>query len=388
MFSPFMRQQRGSISIMVLLIVLFLGIILMGLLSRVNLGARSVSQTANLIEAQYAAEAGAKRAIVGLQQGRTDWGWLGEDPVTFSDNADKTYTVTIAPNPVSASNVIVDGEPPSPGNYTVTSTGRITGTQDSFTKTIIAEVSITSLAPNDVPKDYGVYAGGKDENDRSIYTASGSIPINNTKIAGSGKIIGIGGSCTKDENTSINLPSYSYSEYIASSPTPRPLFPAASPLKDNTNLLAGGNYYYNGTLTIKYPQNNNITLKVNTGNTVVVFVKNDLIFDTNLNVDISGTGKLLFIVGGTVQTIGNNSNFKNTLIYSHGNINLGQNSNFNNGCCLISKGAIKFGQSNNVSNLDLNLIDTLNEVMGDFSLPSQEDPSTDPSSSTVKWRLS
>ncbi len=166
-----LRNQRGSLAITGLLVMLVTLIIVGGVAPYVTTELRAMRQNTDVVEAQYVAEAGIKRALVGFMQGRADWAWAdGETRNSFEDNSNKIYTVTITP-------AIANGTVPPTGTYTIASTGRI----GDVSKVSRCQVRIAAgnnggganeaLGQSDVFSRYVVYDLNK------FYVYGGSYPI-------------------------------------------------------------------------------------------------------------------------------------------------------------------------------------------------------------------
>lgn len=85
-------NRQGSVTILAIGVMVFLGILLSGVLPMITQEVRSGTMNRDVIEAQYAAEAGIKRVIVALEEKQTDWNdWIGKEK-NFADK-EKTYNV-------------------------------------------------------------------------------------------------------------------------------------------------------------------------------------------------------------------------------------------------------------------------------------------------------
>ena len=71
------NNRQGSVTILAIGVMLFLGIILSGVMPMITQEVRSGTLNRDAVEAQYAAEAGLKRALTGLVVADKDWDWLG-----------------------------------------------------------------------------------------------------------------------------------------------------------------------------------------------------------------------------------------------------------------------------------------------------------------------
>ncbi|MCE5285287.1 MAG: hypothetical protein LLG02_05490 [Pelosinus sp.] len=98
----YLRGQQGVTVLMAIGFMCVLAILISGLLPYVSNLIRGVTFTTEHVQADYAAEAGAKRALVSLARDAYDksadaapWGWLGNNTNVLTDNSAGTYKVTI-----------------------------------------------------------------------------------------------------------------------------------------------------------------------------------------------------------------------------------------------------------------------------------------------------
>ena len=113
--------------------MLFLGIILSGVLPMITQEVRSGTQNRDGVEAQYAAESGAKRAITALLAASSDWSWLGVDK-DFTSEANKKYNVRFLSSSGKCSvagctsyTVPANGTAAPAGCYCVEAEGKVNG---------------------------------------------------------------------------------------------------------------------------------------------------------------------------------------------------------------------------------------------------------------------
>ena len=117
------KSQRGSVTIMAIGVMMFLGIILSGVLPMITQEVRSGSVNRDAVEAQYAAEAGLKRAIAAMQAESTDWAWIVQGQTrNFTSEAGKTYKVTLRNG---SPQTLSDGSVPAAGYYWLQAEGRV-----------------------------------------------------------------------------------------------------------------------------------------------------------------------------------------------------------------------------------------------------------------------
>ncbi len=153
------KSQTGSATILAIIIMLFLIILGVGLLPWVTSETRFTTMNKDLLEAEYAAEAGAKRALIefdkiNLSQ-TPNLGWLSSDQPFISDLT-KKYNVTIYL--ASDSNRTPVASITNNNIYTIESTGVIGTAQ----KTVTVSVSVTGGGgnSNSVFSKYATYSKG------------------------------------------------------------------------------------------------------------------------------------------------------------------------------------------------------------------------------------
>ena len=149
------KTQNGSATVFGIMIVIVLALISTSLWLLVNSETRVSRISRDALAAEYAAEAGVKRAIVEFQKvntgGTPDFSWLNTDRPFIDDTAVKKYTVTLTPVPAS---------PLTAGDYVIQSTGTV----GSVTKTVTVSVRVTGGGgnPNITGNvfNYSVYSKG------------------------------------------------------------------------------------------------------------------------------------------------------------------------------------------------------------------------------------
>ena len=152
-------NNNGTVTVMALGIMLFLGIIMAGVLPMITQEVRAGAVNRDGVEAQYAAEAGAKVAIEALINKSQSWNWLNNDRAFDPAYAKgvKNYSVVVTPP-------ITDGSPPATGTaYTIASTGKVRG----VIRTAKVKVTLGSGASNAL--DHAIYSQG------ALSIASGTV---------------------------------------------------------------------------------------------------------------------------------------------------------------------------------------------------------------------
>lgn len=380
----YLYNQKGSILILSLLTMIFLGIILSGIVPLVNSQILYSSLNNDAVEAQYAAEAGAKRAIVGLMKNRTDWAWIGaQQPFTDAySTTEKNYKVTLD-HPIN------NGATPTAGvTYTITSVGSIGKAQ----KTVV--VNVTAGSSNTVFQ-YGIYAAqdmslwsgtitGDVATNSSLTLTSGlringNVHTNGSLTNNGGYISGtatygttvvdrgiiVGGTPIKKTTAFTTIDIASLMQSAPTMPT-IPSFPSSSgytSISSGTALTAG-KYYCNGD----YANWNGSSFNIAAGQTLELYVKGN--FTGNFKITGSGTIKIyaknqidlnsISVSGSTVTiyagtTFGLNSNSAvngsiSTTIQSVGNFSMwGSSSVTGNTVAFYSGGDLSLGGSTNIT---------------------------------------
>lgn len=127
-------DNRGSVTLLAIGVMAFLGIILSGVMPMITQEVRMGTLNRDAVEAQYAAEAGAKRAVASLLAASTDWSWLNAEK-NFTGETGKTYKVGFTTS-TSVCKVTSDcasyitptnGTAPTSGCYCLQSTGKVNG---------------------------------------------------------------------------------------------------------------------------------------------------------------------------------------------------------------------------------------------------------------------
>jgi len=100
MLRKYLCRQDGMVAVLAIIAMVVLAICLAGLLPYVSTLTRASANNIDVLQAQYAAEAGAKRALVSLDRNAVDntvnyWTWLNEDCNLTTVNNTDFYNVTI-----------------------------------------------------------------------------------------------------------------------------------------------------------------------------------------------------------------------------------------------------------------------------------------------------
>lgn len=124
-------SQQGYTTVMALLAMIFLLIVIAGFSPMIIAEVKAAVSDKDRLQAQYAAEAGAKRAVQALDQKIADisqWAWLGTD-VNILNGINAKYNVAL--NPTISSSKALD----TAGTYTITSIGKVGSVSRTITVT-------------------------------------------------------------------------------------------------------------------------------------------------------------------------------------------------------------------------------------------------------------
>ncbi|MEG6584229.1 pilus assembly PilX N-terminal domain-containing protein [Dendrosporobacter sp. 1207_IL3150] len=180
-----LKSQKGSAAVVALVLMLFLTILASASSTIVNSDLRFSKMSSDDIEAQFAAEAGAKHAISMFYQPAQDWIWVDPDVNTANwqtlSNDARRYHVRISLNGAH----IVPAAPAAAGIYTITATGNVRNS----TKTATVQVTVAGnsggtnpYVSGDVFGRYGLYSKG------NANIEAGNVPVINGDIGFAGGI--------------------------------------------------------------------------------------------------------------------------------------------------------------------------------------------------------
>lgn len=311
-------NQRGSVTAMGLLLALCFTIMLAGLVPMISTEVRFTKNNQDIVAAQYAAEAGAKRAISGIAQKSSTWNWLGVNQNLHDSLHDIQYNVTTQP-PLSA--VPATGTP-----YKITSIG-ISG---SAKKTVVVYATLPT------PSGGGIVVNDGAANVKTI-VANNSLNGTNANIytsdafpsglinSGNGKRVG---------NSPFAMPTFDYAAFKAqASPLPT--------IQQNQNYLNTGNslYYYDGNLNITQ---SNVQIIGSTNGTIIFASGNITLDASSLNIN---TGKVFFVSNGTI-TVKQNPNLNNVGLIAQGDVTFTAGMKFKSSIIVTPKTLTITGQTN------------------------------------------
>ena len=147
-------DKKGIATVIAVGVMIFIASIAIAVIPNLNNLLKQNSLNADVVKAKNAADAGIKRAITELYQGKGtlnyDWSWLGSDNYLYSNNKAFSYKVAIS-GPVKLINAVN----PAGGKYTVTSIGKY----NNKTKTISCDVEIANNFGRDSSM-FGMFSQG------------------------------------------------------------------------------------------------------------------------------------------------------------------------------------------------------------------------------------
>lgn len=338
-----LRSQNGSAGILAIFVAVIAVVLSSGLFFMSSSQVRLTAKNENLVEAQSVAEAGAKRAIIGLQHNRTDWAWA--DSVThnpFWDNTDEYYVVSVVKKDDSSKTSLSDGSTAAPGTtYLITSTGYC----NNSSKTVVVNVTTSGSNTAGGPFAYGVFAA------KSILIqnplVNGDIftngPLQATSHALMVKGAAYGQSLSADwglYTPPSNMDTTNFSKGFSTITKPLTLnvdIPALPSLtmtgtdirttwtngqwSNSTYTLTNGEYYYNGDYQL-----NGHSYYIPAGQTVTLYVNGTFALDSNSN--ITCDGNLIVYAQGDIDFYGGNiggSANSDIQIYANGVVNFSSN---------------------------------------------------------------
>ncbi|WP_378956351.1 pilus assembly PilX N-terminal domain-containing protein [Pelosinus sp. sgz500959] len=174
------NRQRGSVTMVAIIMVMFLAILASTANTLVNSDLRMSKTNSDAIEAQFAAEAGAKRAISMFYQKNQDWTWLDANstPIWQSLSTDQNKSYHVKTELASAQ--VVPVNPAVGGVYTITSIGKVRGTIKKVTVT----VTVTGNSGASILNKYALYS----KNDTYIWGGNGPNIKGDMGLAGGNKV--------------------------------------------------------------------------------------------------------------------------------------------------------------------------------------------------------
>ncbi len=286
---------------MAFVFMLFLGIAIAGVMPMMiaELGHAQIQR--NAVEAQFAAEAGLKRAVAAFVSNDTTWTWLNTaSNLTNEAGVVKTYRVTSKP-------VINTGSPPPFGTYQLTSVGQVKGNSHTATVRIVRGIggpfSHAIFSQQDlVVENNGIVNGSVGSNEDII--ANNNADISGDAVAHQTITLGVN---VSPENVLANQPLVELPTFAAAN------FAAATPLTSLTTNrqvknITGGVYKVTGDFTMA-----NLS-QLNVSGNVTVYISGNLDLSNNSDITIASDSTLTFLVEGSATLINNSDQNKLLLI--------------------------------------------------------------------------
>lgn len=320
-----MNNQQGSVTITAVAVMIFLGILASAIGLSVMTDLKISKSDNDAVQAQFAAEAGAKRALNAFYKHADDWAWLNQTWPIAKKTDSVFYCVDIRDN--SNAQPLATTKKPAPGKYTVTSIG----TANGISKIVKVNIMVPSSGVGGgkltdgqggsaEPFTKAIFAGGAISIDQH-YNISGDIAANGAMVLYGNGILS--GSYKQFANISP-LPSFfSGGKFDGNLYKKGAKFPSSA---GTGYQLDQSLYYINGGLTI----NENTLLDVSSANkTTIIYVTGNLII--NQNVGIAPDANILFLVCGNT-IIGQNFNkhlkgkYGKSVFVSGGAVQVAQNS--------------------------------------------------------------
>lgn len=161
------NNRQGSVTILAVGVMLFLGIIISGVLPMITQEVRSGTLNRDAVEAQYAAEAGLKRALTGLVVADKDWDWvINAQTISFIGQNGSSYKVSLQ---LDSPTTLTQGHSPDSGWYYLQSEGTV----NNAIKRVKVKANLTAGSGGTT----GVFANG--------VFGTAAIESNNSTINGS-----------------------------------------------------------------------------------------------------------------------------------------------------------------------------------------------------------
>jgi type II secretory pathway pseudopilin PulG len=303
------RNENGFATVIVIVVIVVMGILLAGLIPLGTTVTQSAAYTRNILQAQYIAEAGAKRAIVTLKGG-TYISPLKDNILMGGSGVENSYSVTILPpdSSLTSGSSTVDGE------YVISSTG----TYGRFSKRVTVKVTITTGSlPN---LNAGFTIAGNINADSKV-DLDGNINISVGKQIDSDITLKNGCKNAKS-NQKITIPSLDYSKIRQMYAGKISDLPLPSSTNQNPTLNANTVYWYDNTLNFTY---NDRGYNGPSSGYAIVVINGDLTWDaTGCNVNKN----ILFLVNGKLIRKNGDTSFSSCCFYCNEADIYGTGSNF------------------------------------------------------------
>lgn len=252
------QKQDGSAAVLAIAGMVMLGIIIAGLLPLMNQELKAATSDRNVLQARYAAEAGAKYAYSVFSQGLNWQDATGVDVITGDSDVKATYKVTLSPTVTSGT------KPVASTQYTITAIGTDTASGVTQTVTMLYTTASSSSGQPVNPSNAGIVD---------------AIPT-----------------------TYLTPTTYSSDQSLATTP--------------NSGGALTGNYYVNGS----FNTNSGVNFSATGGQVVQIFVNGNTNLNGNLTTD--KTSNLILISTGTDNINSSAVINGNVQIYAAGSIQI------------------------------------------------------------------
>lgn len=325
----YLYNQKGSTLVLSLLTMMFLAIIISGIMPLVNSQILHSSLNNDDIEAQYAAEAGAKRAIVGIQNTRTDWEWAdGKTKNNLIDETDKKYYITSVV--VRETNEIIKALPPGVTDYTIVSEGHVNNAYRKITTSVKIKsggvLGYAAFSKGDMLIQNPLITGDIYSNG-NIKTTSGARMVTGTAYSFTQSIEDMK-SISKGYEAITKPLDLDVNSMFPDTPS---LSMVGTDLKEvyklnqwggETYPLSTGSYYFNGDYAV-----NKHSYSIDSGQNVTIYIKGTFSFYDKSNITMNG-GKLTVYATNGINFYGGSilGNINSDInVFSGGAVNLSSN---------------------------------------------------------------
>jgi type II secretory pathway pseudopilin PulG len=303
------HDEGGYATLIAMIVIVVMGILLAGLLPFGTTVTQSAAYTRNTMQAQYLAEAGAKRAIVelGAATAATSWAWLGSTAwhdVIDNPSTTSRYAVTITP----PTGVTLSGTP-TVGAYTVTSVGQY----GSFFKTVTVTVAITTADFSDLSADFVVGGSVRTTKTSANIQSNGDMTVkgqvyDNISFTGA---IAQNNCANVTENANITIPAVrTYFDALRAKATAE--FWAQKNGQELKLTDSSKIYYKDGSLVISNSSGITSMPGANGSNSYsIVVVDGDLTFSSDITSNINQNGNVVFVIKGDLHIDSNSVSLNN-----------------------------------------------------------------------------
>lgn len=351
------QKRNGSALLLGVMVMMFSIIIISGIMPLVNTQVLNSAVNSNLVEAQYAAEAGAKRAIVGIMKSRTDWTWSlnnTSNPLADGTAGKKYYITSISPS-------ISNGSKPVSGTtYTVTSNGYVNGVSKKvvavvksksggiFSYALASNGTITISSNSHITGD--VYSNGLIDTNGSGEMITGKVYYSGTTPTIE-KASNVSGGTPEKVATAVTLDTTTLWPTITKAGSDLSTTWTQGQWGNHTYALSDlvsnstqSDYYYNSSYNL-----NGHSYTIASGTSVIIYVAGD--FTLMSGSSITG-GNLIIYATGNVNFNGGAVSNDSIKVYAGGTINLSSNSSIvNNYGLLFAKGDVNLNGGSAINSI-------------------------------------